>query len=161
LSINNIIEFNKTNQNKGLNGFYFKNILKFAKNYYICFFEYRDMDYNNLCKSILDLDSKIRFAGICDESGEIKHGGQKEGVENILTNEETRKSNLQALARWGLRNSLSSKIGRGKYAMAEYEKIKRITIPLDDDHLLLITTEVEADHAQIISNALKLLNASS
>jgi len=161
LSINNIIEFNKTNQNKGLNGFYFKNILKLAKNYYICFFEYRDMDYNNLCKSILVLDSKIRFAGICDESGEIKHGGQKEGVENILSNEETRKSNLQALARCGLMNSLSSKIGRGKYAMAEYEKIKRITIPLDDDHLLLITTEIEADHAQIISNALKLLNASS
>ena len=119
------------------------------------------MDYDYLCKSILDLDSKVRFAGICDESGEIKHGGQKEGVENILSNEETRKSNLQALARWGLRNSLSSKIGRGKYAMAEYEKIKRITIPLDDDHLLLITTEVEADHAQIINNVLKLLSASS
>ena len=119
------------------------------------------MDYNNLCKSILDLDSKIRFAGICDESGEIKYGGQKEGVENLLSNEEIRKSNLQALARWGLRNSLSSKIGRGKYAMAEYEKIKRITIPLDDDHLLLITTEVEADHAQIINNTLKLLSASS
>jgi hypothetical protein len=140
---------------------YFKNILKLAKNYYICIFDYRDMDYDNLCKSILNLDSKIRFAGICDESGEIKHGGQKEGVANILSNEETRKSNLQALARWGLRNSLSSKIGRGKYAMAEYEKIKRITIPLDDDHLLLITTEVAADHAQIISNALKLLNARS
>ena len=118
------------------------------------------MDYDNLCRSILQMDSKVRFAGICDVSGEIKYGGQKEGVKNILTNEETRKSNLQALARWGLRNSLSSKIGRGKYAMAEYEKIKRITIPLDDDHLLLITTEVEADHAQIISNTLKLLSAS-
>ena len=116
------------------------------------------MDYDYLCKSILDLDSKVRFAGICDESGEIKHGGQKEGVENILSNEETRKSNLQALEGWGFRKSLSPKTGKGKYAMAEYEKIKRITIPLDDDHLLLITTEVTADHAQIISNALKLLS---
>jgi hypothetical protein len=42
--------------------------------------------------------------------------------------------------------------------MTEYEKIKRITIPLDDEHLLLITTEVEADHTQIISNMLKLLS---
>ncbi|MGI9012374.1 MAG: DUF6659 family protein [Nitrososphaeraceae archaeon] len=116
------------------------------------------MDYDNLCKVVIDIDSEIRFAGICDESGEIKHGGQREGVENILSNEETRKSNLQALARWGLRNSLSSKIGRGKYAMAEYEKIKRITIPLDDEHLLLITTEVQADHGKIISNTLKLLS---
>jgi hypothetical protein len=119
------------------------------------------MDYDNLCRSILQMDSKVRFAGICNVTGEIKHGGQKEGVKDILTNEETRKSNLQALARWGLRNSLSPKIGRGKYAMAEYEKIKRITIPLDDEHLLLITTEVEADHAQIINNVLKLLSESS
>ena len=43
--------------------------------------------------------------------------------------------------------------------MAEYEKIKRITIPLDDDHLLLITTEVQADHSKIINNTLKLLSA--
>ena len=94
------------------------------------------MDYDNLCKAVIDIDSKIRFAGICDESGEIKYGGQREGVADMLSSEETRKSNLQALARWGLRNSLSSKIGRGKYAMAEYEKIKRITIPLDDDRLV-------------------------
>ena len=116
------------------------------------------MDYDNLCKAVIDTDSKIRFAGICDESGEIKYGGQREGVADMLSSEETRKSNLQALARWGLRNSLSSKIGRGKYAMAEYEKIKRITIPLDDDHLLLITTEVQADHGKIISDTLKLLS---
>ncbi len=115
------------------------------------------MDYDNLCKAVMNIDAQIRFAGICDETGEIKYGGQREGVENILSNDETRKSNLQALARWGLRNSLSPKIGRGKYAMAEYEKIKRITIPLDDDHLLLITTEVQADHGKIISNTLELL----
>jgi len=106
----------------------------------------------------MDMDTKIRFAGICDESGEIKYGGQREGLENVLKNEETRRSNLQALARWGLRNSLSPKIGKGKYAMAEYEKIKRITIPLEDEHLLLVTTEVEADHAKIINNIIKLLN---
>ena len=29
------------------------------------------------------MDSKVRFAGICDVSGEIKHGGQKEQVKNI------------------------------------------------------------------------------
>ena len=116
------------------------------------------MDYDNLCRSILQMNSKVRFAGICDETGEIKYGGQREGVENILSSDETRKSNLQALEGWGLRKSLSPKTGRGKYAMAEYEKIKRITIPLDDEHLLFITTEVEGDHGQIISNVLKLLS---
>ena len=55
------------------------------------------------------------------------YGGQREGVKDLLSREETRRSNLQALARWGLRYTLASKIGRGKYAMAEYENIKRIT----------------------------------
>lgn len=113
--------------------------------------------YGKLCKEILNLDPKIRFAGICDDTGEIKYGGQREGVKNLLSPEETKKSNLQALARWGLRNALAPKVGKGRYAMAEYEKIKRITIPLEDDNLLLVTTEVEADHRRIINDVLKLV----
>jgi hypothetical protein len=116
------------------------------------------MDYSKLCKDISDSDPKVRFAGVCDDSGEIKYGGQRDGIQNILSPEETRKSNLQALARWGLRNSLSPTTGRGKYAMAEYEKIKRITVPLGSDHLLLVTTEVDANHNQIIQNILKMVN---
>ena|SRR5215469_14198731 len=50
-------------------------------------------------------------------------------------------SNIQAMAEWALRNSLATKVGRGKYAMTEYEKIKRITFLLDFDHLLLVTTD--------------------
>src|SRR4029078_3142171 len=95
------------------------------------------MDYAKLCKEILALDPKIRFAGVCDETGEIKFGGQREGLANLLTAEETKRSNLQALARWGLRNSLASKVGKGKYSMAENDKSKRITPPLATDHFLL------------------------
>jgi hypothetical protein len=115
------------------------------------------MDYDKLCKDILDLDSKVRFAGVCDESGEIRFGGQREGVKNLLSPDETKKSNLQAMARWGLRNSLAPKVGRGKYAMAEYEKIKRITFPLGPEHLLLVTTEVDAQHVNVIDRILKRL----
>jgi hypothetical protein len=115
------------------------------------------MDYERLCKDIMNLDPKIRFAGICDETGETKYGGQREGVRNLLSPEETKKSNLQALARWGLRNTLAPKIGKGRYSMAEYEKIKRITAPLENYNLLLVTTEIEADHGRIIDNILQLL----
>lgn len=115
------------------------------------------MDYNSLTKEIMDLDQKVRFAAVCDDSGEIKYGGQREGITNLLSSEETKRSNIQALARWSLRNSLSSKIGKGQYAMAAYEKIKRITIPLENDHLLLVTTEVDADHEKVISKILSLI----
>lgn len=116
------------------------------------------MDYGKLCKGILELDPKIRFVGVCDDTGEIKFGGQREGVQNLLSSEETKRSNLQALARWALRNTLSSKVGKGRYAMAEYEKVKRITIPLkDNSFLLLVTTEVNADLSRIIEQVLKLV----
>jgi hypothetical protein len=66
---------------------------------------------------------------------------------------------LQALARWSLRNSLAPKIGKGKYAMAEYQKIKRITVPLENYHLILITTEIEADHGKIIDTVLNMIKS--
>lgn len=115
------------------------------------------MDYDQVCKSILAIDSKVRFAGICDENGETKHGGMREGLTSLLSPQESQKSNLQAVGRWGLRKSLISKTGRGIYAMTEYEKLKRITIPIDDDHLLVVTTEVDADHGNIISRSLQLI----
>jgi hypothetical protein len=119
------------------------------------------MDYGRLCREILSIDPKIRYAGVCDKSGETKYGGQREGVKNLFSSEETKKSNLQALARWALRNTLSPKIGKGRYAMAEYEKVKRITIPLEDnDHLVLITTEVDLNHDKIIDHVMKFIQHS-
>jgi hypothetical protein len=41
--------------------------------------------------------------------------------------------------------------------MAEYEKIKRITVPLENDHLLLVTREVEADHRSLHQSFASLL----
>jgi hypothetical protein len=35
--------------------------------------------------------------------------------------------------------------------LAEYEKIKRITMPLGDRHLVYVTTEPQANHVNIIS----------
>jgi hypothetical protein len=54
------------------------------------------------------------------------------------------------MSAWKTRGELASKIGKGKYVLAEYEKLKRITMPLDDNHLLYITTEANADHTKII-----------
>ncbi|HYF98805.1 MAG TPA: hypothetical protein VD815_01810 [Candidatus Saccharimonadales bacterium] len=115
------------------------------------------MDYDHVCKSILEIDPKIRFAGICDETGETKYGGMRQGLTSLLSPQESQKSNLQAVGRWGLRKSLTSKTGKGIYAITEYEKLKRITIPLDDDHLLVVTTEVDADHSNIIGKTLQLI----
>ena len=115
------------------------------------------MDYDKICKDILNLDQKIRFAGIYDETGETRYGGMREGLTSLLSPEETQKSVQLAIGRWGLRDALTPKTGRAKYAMAEYDKIKRVTLPLNDDYLLLVSMDVESDHNMIIASILKLI----
>jgi hypothetical protein len=77
-------------------------------------------------------------------------------VKNMLTPDESKKSLELAVNAWKTRSQLAPKIGKGKYVLAEYEKIKRITMPLNDNHLLYITTEVDADHSKIINGVRRL-----
>jgi hypothetical protein len=102
------------------------------------------------------IDSKIRFATIFDVNGIVLYSAHRDGVTNMLSPEENQKSLDQAVSAWKNRNEFANKIGRGMYVLAVYEKIKRITMPLDDEHLLYITTEVNANHDKIIEKALKL-----
>jgi len=98
---------------------------------------------------IMNIDQKIRLVTICDTNGNIIFYRQREGVQNLLTDEESNKSLSMAIASWKVRSDLSNKIGKGMYVLAEYEKIKRITMPFGDDLLLYLVTEVEADHSNI------------
>lgn len=87
----------------------------------------------------------------------IEHTGHREGVTNVLTLDESKKSLQRAIDSWNARNDLSDKIGEGKYVLAEYTKVKRITIPMGKEPLIYLTADVKADHTKIIAATLKLL----
>jgi hypothetical protein len=108
------------------------------------------MDYKRTYEAIMNIDPKIRLVTICDLGGKIMHSGHRQGVTNLLTPEESKKSLDLAINAWKTRSELAPKIGKGKYVLAEYEKIKRITMPFGENHILYITTEVEADDRWII-----------
>ena len=105
---------------------------------------------------IMSFDPKVRVVTICDLNGEMMYSGHREGVKNLLTPKESKESLELAVKGWKTRGELAPKIGKGKYVLAEYEKVKRITIPLGNDHLLYITTEVECDHPALIAEIQKL-----
>jgi hypothetical protein len=103
----------------------------------------------------MNLDPKIRLITVCDINGKIMYSDYREGTENLLSPEESKGSLKLAIDAWKTRSSLAPKIGRGKYVLVEYE-VKRITMPLGKNHLLYITTEVQADHTSIIRKILEL-----
>jgi len=119
--------------------------------------KYSIMDAKELYDKIMSIDPQIRFATIANKDGKIEHTGHREGVTNVLTPDESKKSLQRAIDSWNARNDLSDKIGEGKYVLAEYAKIKRVTIPYGGDHLIYLTTDVQADHTKIIAETLKLL----
>jgi len=113
------------------------------------------MNYQKTHSDIMNLDPKIRMVTICDLSGKIMFSDHKPGVTNLLTPDQSKKSLEMAVNAWKTRSQLEDKIGKGHYVLAEYDKIKRITMPLGE-HLLYITTEVEADHSRILDGIRKI-----
>ena len=112
------------------------------------------VDYEKFFDEILGLDKNIRYVGIYSKN-EI-HGKMREGLPNLLTPEESKKSLNDAAAGWKTHTDLAHKIGEPLYAIIEYKKVKRITFPLDKERLILIFMEPEAYHEIIIKELLEI-----
>jgi len=115
------------------------------------------MDYDKLCSEIFKIDSKIRFASVYDFWAERIAGGMREGLKSNLPEKITVNSVNQALLRWKSRKTTEEWIGKTKYAMAEYEKVKRFTFYFNENELLLVSTEPNVDNEFIIANIKKLI----
>ena len=114
------------------------------------------MDYKQIYEKIMGIDRNIRLITICDRDGKIMYSGHREGVKNLLTEDESKRSLELAVNSWKTRSQLEPKLGKGRYVLAEYKRIKRITMPLGDNYLLYMTAEVAADDSKIINGVREL-----
>ena len=111
-------------------------------------------DEGKLVSMLMEANENIRFAAICDNEGKILWNSHRNNVNNILTLEETKASLKRALDSWKGRDELSEKIGKGKFAIVGYEKIKRITVPLKNNHMLFLS--VEGDKPEYMGDILNI-----
>ena len=95
--------------------------------------------YEKLLNMLMDFNNSIRFAAVCDSKGEILWHSQRTGIKNLIPLTDTKKTLLRAVNAWQERSKITNVVGRGLYVIAAYEKIKRITIPLDNGNLLFIS----------------------
>ena len=82
---------------------------------------------------------------------------QREGQSLLLNEYDTDKLVREGASSWHYRKQLSNKIGKGQYAMAAYEKIIRLTIPLDDDNIILVSLDNQGETPKIIDTIKKIL----
>ena len=115
------------------------------------------LDFDKLYADVMKIDSAIRYAVIQNNTGEKICGGFRDNINPILNDDELKMMHYYASQRWETRKNIEHKLGNTKYAMAEYDKLKRITFPINKKYMLLLTTEIDADHANVIGKVLELI----
>ena len=68
---------------------------------------------------------------------------QRTGLKNIVPINETKQTILRAIHAWKENAGVKNNIGSGVYSIASYEKVKRITVPLDNGKLLFCSVNNE------------------
>ena len=114
------------------------------------------MEYEKIRDEILECDKDIRYVGVYDY-GEL-YDKMKPGLKSHLSREETEMSLSQAVYRWSTRKKTADKIGKPVYALAKYEKIYRVTIPIGGAGLILISIELDADVNMIVEKIITIKN---
>jgi len=116
------------------------------------------MKYNVLLETIMSSDKDIRFSLISDKYGNVITCRHRKGENNFLTEDETTDSLHYSVESWKIRKQHAKKIGMGKYALVEYEKITRLTMPIDEDNLLLVTADSTKSPMKIIDHILSIIS---
>jgi hypothetical protein len=105
-----------------------------------------NIDYEFLyafSKDILNLDKTIRWMGIANNFGVLLNVEHREGLIPVLTEEENEEYASSTITRHKTRIKFESKIGKLIYALAKYQKLNRVTIPINENYFLLIALDAE------------------
>jgi hypothetical protein len=113
------------------------------------------IDYGKFFEEIMNIDPNIRFAASYDGQFNAKY---RDGIQGYFNDEEVRSFLSKAQKRWDSRKQMSLKIGDPKFAMAQYGKINRITIPLENDGVILVTTEIGVDINKLVTGIIQIRN---
>lgn len=94
---------------------------------------------------LMDFNTSIRLAVISNTSGDILWNSKRKEVALKIPLSETKKSLKRESSDWVERCKLedSTNVGRAMYTITSFEKIKRISIPIDAFHLLFIIIDNE------------------
>ena len=117
------------------------------------------MQYNlsELCNSIFEINEKIRFVGIIDQMGKLIRGDMKKGLPSLEKNDGSIRLYLGYAINNILRRDFDNVFGKVLYTFSERERIKLLTIPIDDN-LLLVSMDKSTDHVQLINKIIAVAN---
>jgi hypothetical protein len=97
-----------------------------------------------ISKAILNLDPSVRWMGIANKFGVLLNAEHREGLEQLMTDEENEEYATLTVSRHKTRIKFQPKIGDLVYAVGKYERVIRATIRINEDYFLLLTLDIDA-----------------
>jgi hypothetical protein len=94
-------------------------------------------------EQLLDLQKSLRWVGIANRYGVLLSVEERDNLKPFMTEEENEEYAANAVKRYTTRIKFQTKIGKLNYAFGRYEKISRVTIPINQYYYLLLTFDPE------------------
>jgi hypothetical protein len=114
-------------------------------------------NFSDLCTSVFEINEKIRFVGIINQMGKLIAGDMKKGLTSMEMDDGSMRLYLGYAINNVLRRDFDNVFGKVLYTFSEREQIKLLTIPLDDN-LLLVSMDKSIDHTELIKKILAVVN---
>jgi len=91
--------------------------------------------------SIMHVSGNVRYVMIYDLKGNKVYKRKKDGVVDLLTEEQNKIAINHTIESWNFRDSLSEKIGKSKYTLQVYENLMRVIIPFGKNMILIVSLD--------------------
>ncbi len=93
----------------------------------------------------MEMDTKIRFAGVINERGRLVAGGMKENVEPLENQKDDEMLFMELALRVKMRREFDKQLGSVNFAMASRERALAMSFILGED-ILYVVAEPDADY---------------
>lgn len=110
---------------------------------------------------ILRSDNSIRFVGLILTDGSLVSHVQRHNTTFLLNTGESNKSFRHVVLRNASYKTLDNKLGKTRWSITLREKIKWLTIQLQNSSTVIISTEVFSDHNKILNQTLRVFDVES
>ena len=110
----------------------------------------------SICKKILDLEPKIRFAGIISYKGKLLAGGEREGVKTLVDKRNHEMLFMEVALRVRMRQEFDKQLGPVNFTVSRRGKIVIMSFPIGNE-ILYVSGENDLDLAEAPSEILRII----
>ena len=107
--------------------------------------------YEKLCSDLLYSHESVRFVGLVNNKSDLLYSIQKKDLDPLLDDDEIRISINYSLERWRKAQNLSFRLGNEKLTLTEYENVTLISIPYNEN-LLLISAQPTVHYHDVVQS---------